>query len=64
MESAAVTAEQEGPRMQQVRIAASEDLLKCNSCGHRHKGKKLLLFRRPQVSGNLQQDPLPATANT
>jgi len=46
MESAAMTA--------RPRAAASEDLLTCNSCGHRNKGKMLLAFRRPQVP------PMPA----
>jgi len=35
--------------------AASGDLLKCNNCGHRNQGKKLLTFRRPQVLADLQQ---------
>jgi len=34
--------------------AASKDSLKCNSHGHRNKGKKLLTFRRPQVGRDLQ----------
>lgn len=43
--------------------AASEDLLKCNSQGHRNKGKKLLTFRRPQINVDLQRDPFTSTAN-
>lgn len=56
MESA-TTAEQQDPRPEE------EDLLKCNSHGHRNKGKNLLTFIRPQVCRDLQQDPLPPTAN-
>lgn len=53
----ATTAEQQDPRPEE------EDLLKCNSHGHRNKGKNLLTFIRPQVCRDLQQDPLPPTAN-
>lgn len=34
--------------------AASENLLKCKSCGHRNKGKKLLTSGKPQVHRDLQ----------
>jgi len=34
----------------------SEGSLKHNSYRHRNKGKKLLTFRRPQVSRDLQRD--------
>jgi len=49
-------AEQQGPRQ-----AASGDLLKCNGCGQRNKGKKLLTFRRPQVCRDHLQDTLAST---
>lgn len=43
--------------------AASEDLLKCDSQGHRNKGKELLTFRKPGVHRDLQRDALPSAAN-
>jgi len=46
IESTTVIAEQQGPRLQEV------SLLKCNSCRHKTKGKKLLTFRRLQVHKN------------
>jgi len=48
----ATTAEQQSPRLQQVKT-----WLKCNSHEHKNKGKNLLTFRRPQVHRNLQQAP-------
>jgi len=40
--------------------AANEDVLKCNRCRHRNKGKKLLTFRRPQgTQGSPAKCPLP-----
>ena len=44
-------------------VAASEDLLKHNSSGHRNKRKKLLTFRKPQLGRGLQGDTLTSTAN-
>jgi len=43
MESAAMTAEQQGPRMQQVRIYSSVTTVDTET-----NKKKLLTFRRPQ----------------
>jgi len=43
MESPAITAEQQGPRLQQVRISSN-----AKTIGTEIKEKKLLTFRRPQ----------------
>jgi len=50
-------------RAARSQTALCEDLLKCNSSGHRNKGKKLLIFRRLQVCRDLQRDTLASIAN-
>lgn len=58
MESTAMMAEQQDPRLQQT-----EDFLKHNSSRHRNKEKPLITFQRPLGSANLQQDTFASTAN-
>ena len=49
MESIAITAEQQGPRVQQASTCSD-----VTAIGTENKGKKLLTFRRPQVQRDLQ----------
>ena len=50
-------------RAARSQVAASEDLLKHNSSGHRNKRKKLPTSGRPQVGRDLLRGPLTSTAN-
>lgn len=49
IESTAMTAEQQGPRLQQVRTYSN-----ATAIGTENKGKKLLTLGRPQVQRDLQ----------
>lgn len=58
IESATVTAEQQGPWLQQVRICSN-----ATAIGAETEEKKLLTCRRPQVHRNLQRDAFLSIAN-
>jgi len=58
MESAAVTAEQQSPRLQQAKTCSN-----ATAMGTETKEKKLLAFRRSQAHRDTQQDPLASTTN-
>jgi len=58
MESITKTAEQQDPRLQQMRIHSN-----AITAGTKSKEKKLFIFRRPQICRDLQQNILIPLAN-
>ena len=58
MENTAMTAEQQGPKLQQERTRSN------NSHTHRNEDKQLLTFKRPQINKDLQENTLTSPLPT